>query len=158
MFQAVYTCLCVCCVYMLVCMHAVIQNSRFWGIMYACIFLCVALCTRACIECVCARSMRSMCGGFISRNWGPSLKVHHGQCLTSMTKHDSGASPPGATCDSAKPPHDKAQGSASGWRSHVWICLHILSMHVRAYTPVFIYARAYRRVPLCRYEDVSLHV
>jgi hypothetical protein len=41
------------------------------------------------------RSMRSMRGGFIFRNRGPSLKVHHGQCLTSMTKHDSGGSPPG---------------------------------------------------------------
>jgi hypothetical protein len=38
------------------------------------------------------RSMRSMRGGFIFRNRGPSLKVHHGQCLTSMTKHDSGGS------------------------------------------------------------------
>ena len=27
------------------------------------------------------RSMRSMRGGFIFRNGGPSLKVHHGQCL-----------------------------------------------------------------------------
>jgi hypothetical protein len=32
------------------------------------------------------RSMRSMRGGFIFRSRGPSLKVHHGQCLTSMTK------------------------------------------------------------------------
>ena len=31
-------------------------------------------------------SMRSMRGGFIFRNWGPSLKVHDGQCLASMTK------------------------------------------------------------------------
>jgi hypothetical protein len=49
------------------------------------------------------RSMRSMRGGFIFRNRGPSLKVtvvHHGQYLTSMTKHDSGGSPPGAACDS----------------------------------------------------------
>ncbi len=30
-------------------------------------------------------SMRSIRGGFIFRNRGPSLKVHHGQCLTSMT-------------------------------------------------------------------------
>ncbi len=30
------------------------------------------------------RSMRSMRGGFIFRNRGPSLKVHHCQCLTSM--------------------------------------------------------------------------
>ena len=44
--------------------------------------------------------MRSMCGGFIFRNWGPLLKVHHSKCLTSMTKHDSGGSPPGAACDS----------------------------------------------------------
>ncbi len=29
-------------------------------------------------------SMRSMCGEFIFCNWGPSLKVHHGQCLTSL--------------------------------------------------------------------------
>jgi hypothetical protein len=55
--------------------------------------------------------MRSVRGGFIFRNRGPSLKVHHGQCLTSMTKHDSGGSPPGAACDSMKPPHDKTQGS-----------------------------------------------
>jgi hypothetical protein len=27
------------------------------------------------------RSMRSMRGGIIFRNRGPSLKVHHGQCL-----------------------------------------------------------------------------
>ncbi len=33
-------------------------------------------------------SMRSMRGGFILRNRGPSLEVHHGQCLTSMTMHD----------------------------------------------------------------------
>ncbi len=58
-----------------------------------------------------------MRGGIIFRNWGPSLKVHHGQCLTRMTKHDSGGSPPGAACDSAKPPHGKMQGSTSGWRS-----------------------------------------
>ncbi len=38
--------------------------------------------------------------GFIFRNQGPSLKVHHGQCLTSMTKHDSGGSPPGAAFQS----------------------------------------------------------
>jgi hypothetical protein len=31
------------------------------------------------------RSMRSMRGGFIFRNRGPSLKVHLGQCLTSMS-------------------------------------------------------------------------
>jgi hypothetical protein len=36
------------------------------------------------------RSMLSMRGGFIFRNWGPSLEVHRGQCLTSMTKHDAG--------------------------------------------------------------------
>jgi hypothetical protein len=65
------------------------------------------------------RSMRSMRGGFIFRNRGPSLKVHHGQCLTSMTKHDSGGSPPGTACDSAKPPHDKTRGSTSGWRSRL---------------------------------------
>jgi hypothetical protein len=57
------------------------------------------------------RSMRSMRGGIIFRNRGPSLKVHHGQCPTRMTKHDSGGSPPGAACDSAKPPHGKTQGS-----------------------------------------------
>jgi hypothetical protein len=50
------------------------------------------------------RSMRSMRGGIIFRNRGPSLKVHHGQCPTRMTKHDSGGSPPGAACDSAKAP------------------------------------------------------
>jgi hypothetical protein len=66
-----------------------------------------------------SRSMRSMRGGFIFHNRGPSLKVHHGQCLTSMTKHDSGGSPPGAACDRAKPPHDRTQGSASGWRSRL---------------------------------------
>jgi hypothetical protein len=52
-------------------------------------------------------SMRSMRGGIIFRNWGPLLKVHHGQCLTRMTKHDSGESPPRAACDSAKQPHGK---------------------------------------------------
>jgi hypothetical protein len=36
------------------------------------------------------RSMRSMRGGFIFRNWGPSLKVHHCQHLASVTKHDTG--------------------------------------------------------------------
>ena len=45
---------------------------------------------------------------------GTSLKVHRGQCLTSMTKHDSGGWPSRAACDSAKPPHDKTQGSTSG--------------------------------------------
>jgi hypothetical protein len=35
-----------------------------------------------------ATSMRSMRGGFIFRNRGPSLKVHRGQCLTSMTLVD----------------------------------------------------------------------
>jgi hypothetical protein len=54
------------------------------------------------------RSMRSMRGGIIFRNRGPSLKVHHGQCPTRMTKHDSGGSPPGAACDSTKPPHGKS--------------------------------------------------
>ena len=39
-------------------------------------------------------SIRSMRGGIVFRNRGPSLKVHHGQCPTSMTKHDSGGSPP----------------------------------------------------------------
>ncbi len=53
------------------------------------------------------RSMRSMRGGFIFRNRGPSLKVHHCQHLASVTKHDTGGSPPGAACDSAKPPHGK---------------------------------------------------
>ncbi len=33
-----------------------------------------------------SRSMRSMRGGFIFRSQGPSLKVHHGQYRTSMTK------------------------------------------------------------------------
>jgi hypothetical protein len=33
------------------------------------------------------RSMRSMRGGFIFRNRGPSLKVHHCQHLASVTKH-----------------------------------------------------------------------
>ena len=65
------------------------------------------------------RSMRYMRGGFIFRNRGPLLKVHHSQCLTSMTKHDAGGSPPGAACNSAKPPHGKTQGSASGWRSRL---------------------------------------
>jgi hypothetical protein len=51
--------------------------------------------------------LRSMRGGFIFRNQGPSLKVHHGQCVTSMTKHDSGGSPPRAACNSAKQPHGK---------------------------------------------------
>jgi hypothetical protein len=41
------------------------------------------------------RSMRSMRGGFIFRNRGPSLKVYHGQHLASMAKHDTGGSPPG---------------------------------------------------------------
>jgi hypothetical protein len=50
-------------------------------------------------------SMCSMRGGIIFHNRGPSLKVHHCQCLTRITKHDSGGSPPGAACDSAKPPH-----------------------------------------------------
>ncbi len=36
------------------------------------------------------RSMRSMRGGFIFRNRGPSLKVHHCQHLASVTKHDTG--------------------------------------------------------------------
>ncbi len=31
------------------------------------------------------RSMRSMRGGFIFRNRGPSLEVHHGQHLASMS-------------------------------------------------------------------------
>jgi hypothetical protein len=35
------------------------------------------------------RSMRSMRGGFIFRNRGPSLKVHHCQHLASVTKHDT---------------------------------------------------------------------
>jgi hypothetical protein len=37
-----------------------------------------------------------------------------GQHLTSMTKYDTGGSPPGAACDSTKPPHGKARGSVSG--------------------------------------------
>jgi hypothetical protein len=45
--------------------------------------------------------VRSMRGGFIARNRGPLLKVHHGHCLTSMTKHDASGSPP----EAAKPPH-----------------------------------------------------
>jgi hypothetical protein len=57
--------------------------------------------------------MRSVRGCFIFHSQGPSLKVHHGQCLRSVTKHDSGGSPPGAACDGEKPPHDKMQGSAS---------------------------------------------
>jgi hypothetical protein len=36
---------------------------------------------------------------------GPSLKVHHCQHLASMSKQDTGGSPPGAACDSAEPPH-----------------------------------------------------
>jgi hypothetical protein len=56
------------------------------------------------------QSMHSMCsmhGGFIFRNWGPSLKVHHCQHLASMTKHDTGGSPPGVACDSTEQPHGK---------------------------------------------------
>ncbi len=64
-------------------------------------------------------SMRSMRGGFIFRSQGPSLKVHHSQYLASMTKHDTGGLPPGAACDSTKPPHGKARGSISGWRSRL---------------------------------------
>jgi hypothetical protein len=55
----------------------------------------------AAAACRCCRgTLRSMRGGFIFRSRMPSLKVHHGQCLTSMTKHDSGGSPPGTACDS----------------------------------------------------------
>jgi hypothetical protein len=43
------------------------------------------------------RSMRSMRGGIIFRNRGPSLKVHHGQCLTRMTKYDTLRKGPGAS-------------------------------------------------------------
>jgi hypothetical protein len=64
-------------------------------------------------------SMRSMLGGVNFRNQGPSLKIHRGHCLTSMTKHDSGGSPPEATFDSAEVLHNKTQGSTSGWRSRL---------------------------------------
>jgi hypothetical protein len=37
------------------------------------------------------RSMRSMRGGIIFRNRGPSLKVHHGQCPTRMSTTVFGA-------------------------------------------------------------------
>ncbi len=79
------------------------------------------LAARVCEGC----PLRFMRGGFIFRNRGPtigpSLKVtvYHGNWLKSVTKHGSGGSPPGAACDSAKPPHDKTQGSASGWRSQL---------------------------------------
>jgi hypothetical protein len=46
------------------------------------------------------RFMRFMRDGLIFRSRGPSLEVHHGQCLTSMTKHDTcglPGSPPGVT-------------------------------------------------------------
>ncbi len=52
-------------------------------------------------------SMCSMRGGFIFHNQGPLLKVHHCQHLTSVTKHDTGGSPPGAACNSTKQPHGK---------------------------------------------------
>ncbi len=40
---------------------------------------------------------------------GTSRPVSHN--LASMTNYDAGGSPPGAAGDSAKPPHDKTQGS-----------------------------------------------
>jgi len=54
--------------------------------------------------------MRSMRGGFIFRSQGPWLKVHHGQCLTSVTKHDAGGSPPGANRNVATPLHGHSHG------------------------------------------------
>ncbi len=63
------------------------------------------------------RSMRSVRGGFIFRS--PEDTSRPVSLRTSMTKHDAGGSPPGAACDSAKPPHDKMQGSASGLRGRL---------------------------------------
>ncbi len=37
-------------------------------------------------------AMRTTSSGFIFSNQGPSLNVHRGQCLTSMSKHDAGGS------------------------------------------------------------------
>jgi hypothetical protein len=69
-------------------------------------------------------SMRSMRGGFIFRNWGPSLKVHRCQCLTSMTKHDSRSRSRSRTlvdrhpgCSPGGNRMDKTRGSTSGWQS-----------------------------------------
>ena len=55
-------------------------------------------------------SMRSMRVGFIFRSRGPSLKVHHGQCLTSMAKHDTGGSPLRTTARSHSTEHQWCQG------------------------------------------------
>jgi hypothetical protein len=82
-------------------------------------------------------SMHSMRGGFIFFNQGPSLKSE-GMCsmcsvrggfifsnhitlmiTASMSKHAAGEEPPGAARNSAKPLHDKTQGSASRWRSQL---------------------------------------
>ncbi len=78
--------------------------------------------------------MCSMCAGFIFCSWGSLLKVHHGQCLTGMTKHYTGGLPPGSACDRAKPPHGKAQGSASRWQSKSGPFL----LHCPTTTPLFL--------------------
>ncbi len=49
-------------------------------------------------------------------NWGPSLKVHHSQCLTRMTKHDW------VLTTSGNPLHlwDRAPTGAQGFASGGW--------------------------------------
>jgi hypothetical protein len=86
--MCVCVCVCVCvCLCVFVCTYRTYHDILCLTVKYGHVMMYVSQCS------VC--SMRSIRGGFILRNRGPSPKVPHGQCLTSMTKHDSGGSPPG---------------------------------------------------------------
>jgi hypothetical protein len=83
---------------LLLCMYIYIyMYILYMGVVMPCYYVCTYIyiyiyvyliygCSNALLLCS-MRPMRSMRGGLIFRNRGPSLKVHHGQCLTSMYVH-----------------------------------------------------------------------
>ena len=66
--------------------------------------------------------MRSMRREFGFRDRGPLLKVHRGQCLTSMTKHDSSGSPPGGCVCAYAMMYVDAYMCFCGMRATVFVC------------------------------------
>ncbi len=77
---------CACCVNLYVCMY----NVRILQV-FPYFYHCITSLVFSCLFCFC----------FLINF--TTLKVHHCQHLASMTKHDTGGSPPGAACDSTKP-------------------------------------------------------
>jgi hypothetical protein len=63
-------------------MHVCVFHVYLCIHVYVCLYMCTPMCLPVFVY-VYVRSMRSMRGGFIFRNRGPSLKVHPCQHLAS---------------------------------------------------------------------------